>query len=97
MVSADSEGEAKEEDHVLKSGERSEGQRLLLVVCNKYTQIKVARRCGVSQTIVSQWISGARKPVYENRKELFERYGIGLDTWEQPAQKPQPKPQVTNG
>ena len=82
---------------MLQPGQRSEGQRLLLVVTNKYTQAKVARRCGVSQAVISKWISGERRPVYENRKELFERYGIGLDTWEQPAQKPQQKAEATNG
>ena len=42
---------------------------------------------GVSQAVISKWISGERTPAYENRKELLAQYGIGLDAWEQPAQK----------
>ncbi len=76
---------------------RSEGQRRLAVIAHRSTQKVVARKCGVSQTVVSQWISGVRKPTYENRKELLKQYGIEMDAWEQPAQKPQQKVEVTNG
>ena len=68
---------------------RTEGQRRLSVIAHKTSQKIVARKCGVSQTVVSQWISGERKPTYENRKELLAQYGIDMDAWEQPAQKPQ--------
>jgi transcriptional regulator with XRE-family HTH domain len=63
---------------------RTEGQRKLLVISHKHTQRAVARKCGVSQTVISQWISGARTPNYENRVALADKYGIDLDAWERP-------------
>lgn len=63
---------------------RTEGQRKLLVVSHKYTQKAVARKCGVSQAVISKWISGDRTPSYENRIMLADKYGIDLDAWERP-------------
>ena len=71
----------------MKPINRTEGQRKLLVAAHKHTQQTVARKCGVSQTVISQWISGDRKPNYENRTVLAAKYGIDLDAWERPAQQ----------
>ena len=61
---------------------RTVGQRKLRVIADKYTQEAVARKCSVSQSVVSRWISGSRKPTYENRIVLADKYGIDLDAWE---------------
>lgn len=66
---------------------RTEGQRKLLVASHKHTQKAVARKCGVSQTVISQWISGERKPNYENRTVLADKYGIDLDAWERRSER----------
>jgi transcriptional regulator with XRE-family HTH domain len=66
---------------------RTEGQLRLLKICKKYTQARVARKCGVSQAVISFWISGKRKPDYDNRKTLRELYQIDMDAWERPAEK----------
>jgi transcriptional regulator with XRE-family HTH domain len=70
---------------------RTEGQHLLGRVAHRYTQEAIAEKLGVSQTIISQWISGRCKPVYENRRALFENYGIDMDAWERPWKPHQPQ------
>jgi len=64
----------------------TEGQFLLRRLARKYTEKRIARRCGVTQPIVSRWITGKRKPNYENRKLLFEEYQIPMDAWERHAE-----------
>lgn len=61
---------------------RTRAQLHLLRLSTKLTQVRVARKCGVTQPIISMWISGRRKPTYDNRKTLFEQLGIALDDWE---------------
>ena len=61
---------------------RTEGQVLLLRLTNRLTAIRVARKCGVCQAVVSLWISGKRKPNFENRKTLFEQYQIPMEAWD---------------
>jgi len=63
----------------------TEGQFLLRRLARKYTEKRIARRCGVTQPIVSRWITGKRKPGYENRKVLFEQYRIPMDAWDRTA------------
>lgn len=65
---------------------RTQGQARLLRLTKKYTQGKIARKCGVSQAVISLWISGQRTPTYDNRKTLLTEYEIGLDDWERPAE-----------
>jgi len=65
---------------------RTQGQVLLLKLANKLSEVRVAWKCGVTQPVVSRWISGKRKPNYESRKTLFEQYSIPMDTWDQPAE-----------
>jgi hypothetical protein len=60
----------------------TEGQALLRRLARKYTEKRIARRCGVCQPVVSRWISGKRKPNYENRKILFDEYQIPMDAWD---------------
>lgn len=66
---------------------RTEGQLRLLKLTRKYTQARVARKCGVSQAVISLWISGRRKPDYENRKTIFELYKIEMDAWDRTAER----------
>ncbi|MGK4001120.1 helix-turn-helix transcriptional regulator [Sorangium sp. So ce1036] len=66
---------------------RTEGQLRLLKLTRKYTQARVARKCGVSQAVISLWISGKRKPDYENRKTIFEQYEIAMDAWDRAAEQ----------
>lgn len=66
---------------------RTEGQIRLLKLTRKYTQARVARKCGVSQAVISLWISGKRKPDYENRKTIFEQYKIAMDAWDRAAEQ----------
>ncbi len=63
----------------------TEGQYLLRRLARKYTEKRIAWRCGVSQPVVSRWITGRRKPNYENRKLLFEQYQIPMDAWDRTA------------
>ena len=64
----------------------TEGQYLLRKLARRYTEKRIARRCGVTQPIVSRWISGKRKPNYENRKLLMEEYQIPMDAWDRRAE-----------
>jgi transcriptional regulator with XRE-family HTH domain len=57
----------------------------LLKLTKKYTQFRVARKCGVSHAVISLWISGRRSPNYDSRKTLWELYEIDMDAWERPA------------
>ncbi|WP_437935289.1 helix-turn-helix domain-containing protein [Sorangium sp. So ce341] len=66
---------------------RTEGQIRLLKLTRKYTQARVARKCGVSQAVISLWISGKRKPDYENRKTISEQYQIEMDAWDRLAEQ----------
>jgi transcriptional regulator with XRE-family HTH domain len=45
-------------------------------------QREIARTCKVSQSSVSQWRSGQKKPLYENRLALFSAFGIPMDAWD---------------
>ncbi len=60
----------------------TEGQASLQRLARRYTEKRVARRCGVSQPVVSRWISGKRRPNYENRKILLDEYQIPMDAWD---------------
>ncbi|WP_437567892.1 helix-turn-helix domain-containing protein [Sorangium sp. So ce542] len=66
---------------------RTEGQIRLLKLTRKYTQARVARKCGVSQAVISLWISGKRKPDYDNRKTIHEQYQIEMDAWDRAAEQ----------
>lgn len=61
---------------------RTEGQVLILKFTNRLSTIRVARKCGVSQAVVSLWASGRRKPNFENRKALFEVFQIPMEAWD---------------
>ncbi|MCC6557278.1 MAG: helix-turn-helix transcriptional regulator [Polyangiaceae bacterium] len=65
---------------------RTRAQLHLLRLSAKLTQARLARKCGVTQPIISMWISGRRKPTYDNRKTLFEQCGIALDDWDRAAE-----------
>lgn len=65
---------------------RTQGQIFLLKITRKYSEERIAWKCGVTQPVVSRWISGKRKPNYESRKTLLEQYGIPMDTWDQPVE-----------
>jgi transcriptional regulator with XRE-family HTH domain len=61
---------------------RTEGQVLLLKLANKLSEVRIARKCGVGQPTISLWISGKRKPLYENRKTLLEVFKIPMEAWD---------------
>ncbi|WP_437671501.1 helix-turn-helix domain-containing protein [Sorangium sp. So ce131] len=65
----------------------SEGGIRLLKLTKKYTQARVARKCGVSQAVISFWISGRSKPDYENRKTLYKQYQIEMDAWDRDSEQ----------
>lgn len=65
---------------------RTEGQMLLLKLTRKYSEERIATKCGVKQSTVSRWISGKRKPVYENRKTLLEQFQIAMEAWDRAAE-----------
>jgi len=60
----------------------TEGQASLRRLARRYSEKRIARRCGVTQPIVSRWITGRRKPNYENRKILLDQYRIPMDAWD---------------
>jgi transcriptional regulator with XRE-family HTH domain len=62
---------------------RTQGQLLLLKLTKKASEGRIARKCGVTQPVISMWISGRRKPNYENRKTMAEQLGIAMDAWDQ--------------
>ena len=66
----------------IKRPARSRGaQELANIVASGVDQNEVARACSTSESSVSRWLSGERKPTSENRAVLKKRYGIKLATW----------------
>lgn len=65
---------------------KTEGQVLLLKLANRLTAVKIARKCGVGQPCVSLWVSGKRKPNFENRKTLYEQFQIPMEAWDRRAE-----------
>ena len=70
----------------MRRGQRTEGQKHLLRLTRQGSQDAIALACGVSQSVVSLWISGKRKPTYENRVVLEKQYKIALDAWDRIAE-----------
>ena len=64
----------------------TQGQARLRKLACKYSQIRLARKCGVSKAVISLWISGGRTPDYDNRKTLLNQLGIDMDAWDTPAE-----------
>jgi transcriptional regulator with XRE-family HTH domain len=52
------------------------------------SQIQVARRIGVSESIVSRWINGSRKPCRKNLNRLARVLGVGLGELQKLAREP---------
>ena len=65
---------------------RTEGQMRLLKLTRKYSEERIAMKCGVKQSTVSRWISGKTKPLYENRKTLLDVLQIPMEAWDRPAE-----------
>lgn len=65
---------------------RNEGSRVLAGVDS--IQAEVARRCGVSQATVSNWISGKYTPTIRHRRTLESAYKIPFNAWDSPAASP---------
>lgn len=61
---------------------RTIGQIKLLRCCNRTSQAQVRRSIGASKAAMSYWISGQRKPDYENRKILKKELNINMDDWD---------------
>lgn len=66
---------------------RSVGSRLLLKICNKYTQLTVAKKVRVSQPTISMWISMKTNPQHHARMQMLIHYGIELNAWESFAEE----------
>ncbi|AKT38280.1 helix-turn-helix domain-containing protein [Chondromyces crocatus] len=64
----------------------TQGQRQLLRLAHKFSEVRIARKCGVGQSTISMWISGRRKPNYESRKTLLELYDIPMAAWDLPLE-----------
>jgi transcriptional regulator with XRE-family HTH domain len=43
------------------------------------TQVELAKRIGVHQTMLSHWINGRRSPSAENLKLIWKKTGISLE------------------
>lgn len=52
-----------------------------LIKPERVTQTAVAETCDVSQTAVSYWVNGLRRPSPPQRKILQARFGIPEDDW----------------
>lgn len=50
-----------------------------------FTEERLAQKCGVSQSAISRWARGARKPDFQRRMVLLKCFSIALDAWDQPA------------
>ncbi|EYF06033.1 Hypothetical protein CAP_2223 [Chondromyces apiculatus DSM 436] len=60
---------------------------LLLRLAHKFSEVRLARKCGVGQATISSWISGKRRPNYESRQTLFTLYDIPMDAWDRTAEE----------
>lgn len=65
---------------------RSEGARLLALTGK--TSEEIGARLHVSRSLVSHWLSGARRPTTENAKKLKKQFGIALGAWGSDALEP---------
>ncbi len=43
------------------------------------TQVEFARRVGIKQSQVSEWLSGKAKPGYDNLRAIVDAFGITAD------------------
>jgi hypothetical protein len=62
----------------------SAGSRRLLNLLGERTQTEVAETLEVTQSCVSLWASGKRRPMGERRSLLEERLGIPRGAWDEP-------------
>jgi transcriptional regulator with XRE-family HTH domain len=58
------------------------------LACVRGTQGRIARKIGVRQPTVSDWVTGKKKPEHTNRMLLEKNYGIPNDAWDRPAEEP---------
>ncbi len=65
---------------------RSEGARLLALTGK--TSEEIGARLHVSRSLVSHWLSGARRPTKENATKLKKQFRIALGTWAVEALEP---------
>jgi len=70
-----------------RGGGRNGGQAALHAAMARSgeSQREVARRVGVSQPLVSGWLSGAYRPHVHARLALQREYEIPLTSWDYPA------------
>jgi transcriptional regulator with XRE-family HTH domain len=66
---------------------KTQGQIQLLRFTKRHTEKGLAHKCGISQSAISRWLRGGRKPNYENRMTLYEQLGIRIDAWDRPAEE----------
>lgn len=57
-------------------------ERLRALVLPRISQVQLARKLGVTQQAVSQWIRGNAKPRHEHAVTLERDFGIPADTWD---------------
>ncbi|MBD5585573.1 MAG: helix-turn-helix transcriptional regulator [Clostridia bacterium] len=48
---------------------------------NNLTQVEFARRVGIKQSQVSEWLKGKAKPGYDNLQAIVLVYRISADYW----------------
>ena len=63
----------------------NEGSRLLIEAMNRdgLTQVETAARLRSSQSAISSWLNGRRKPEAEHRLALHREFGIPFQAWDE--------------
>jgi transcriptional regulator with XRE-family HTH domain len=72
-----------------KSPGPSRGSQLLSqeIKRRKLSHAQVAEKIGCTRALVTMWISGAARPIYEKMIQLRDVFGIPLEAWSQPPRK----------